>query len=309
MCRWSRALYACVHEPTHTHNALTHLSQVKEDDGRWAGVEIYRSKRNPADVVLFFGGEEYEGLAGGYRYSKTSDNRMVLTDADGMVIETRTAGFKSKKRKKTTQDNKKQARMRPSSKYLGVYKNVDKGTWAAKVCHGRGRTSVIKCLTEKAAASAYDRHLGRAVNLKSISIKPRVPASSLRGVSWDADSMRWRAAIEDGGRTRVIGLFRSEREAAEAYDSEARQLTTITEFNFEPEATSGADIGTKSASYEVVSDPALARALAVAVSQFRRHQQLRTHRDPLQGKFLNRLSRKYHVDSLVLLDRLNKFIA
>ena len=68
---------------------VQHFLQVEADDGRWAAVKIYRSKANPEDVVLYFGGGMYEGLSGGYRYFKGRNNRMLLTDGDGYLIETK----------------------------------------------------------------------------------------------------------------------------------------------------------------------------------------------------------------------------
>lgn len=216
-------------------------------------MEIYRSKKNPADVVLFFGGDEYEGLEGGYRYAKGPDNRMVLKDSDGGVIEFKTCGRQSKKRKLKGKKPKR-SRMRPSNKYAGVYENVDKNTWVAKVVHGKGRTSVLQSKSEKAAAVAYDKCLGRPVNFKTLRAKPKAPASLLRGVSWAAQSMQWRAVIEVDGESRVIGLFPSEREAAQAYDREARQ-ERMTEFSFRPANATTHDPAT--ASYVVGRDPLL----------------------------------------------------
>ena len=228
------------------------MSQVKELDGNWAAVEIYRSKKNPDDVVLFFGGDEYEGLEGGYRYAKGPDNRMVLKDSDGGVIELR--GRPSSKKRKLQSKQPKQLRMRPSNKYVGVYENVEKHTWVAKVVQGKGRTSVLQCKSEKAAAAAYDKCLGRPVNFKTLRAQPKAPASLLRGVSWAAQSMQWRAVIEVEGESRIIGLFPSEREAAQAYDREARQ-ERMTEFNFRPADATTEDPST--ASYVVGRDPLL----------------------------------------------------
>ena len=92
------------------------MSQVKELDGNWAAVEIYRSKKNPDDVVLFFGGEEYEGLEGGYRYAKGPDNRMVLKDSDGGVIELRSvAAYDKAKAKRISQERAVTADVTPPS--------------------------------------------------------------------------------------------------------------------------------------------------------------------------------------------------
>lgn len=48
--------------------------------------------------------------------------------------------------------------------------------------------------------------------------------SSYRGVSWCANAGQWRAQICTPGRSSHIGLYRSEIEAARAYDAMAMQL-------------------------------------------------------------------------------------
>ena len=66
-------------------------------------------------MVLFFGGEEYEGIGGGYRY-EIKDGKMVLTDPDGDLIEIRakaalpaSASVKKKKKKRKIRDCKDRA--------------------------------------------------------------------------------------------------------------------------------------------------------------------------------------------------------
>ena len=49
-------------------------------------------------------------------------------------------------------------------------------------------------------------------------------ASRFKGVDWHSQAGKWRAKIKSDRRTRHIGLFRSEAEAATAYDQEARAL-------------------------------------------------------------------------------------
>jgi hypothetical protein len=65
--------------------------ELQEDDGRWRPVEISRAKRlsvlhNSESIVLHFGGDEYEGLAGDYRLSghglQFSKDRLLDGDGD-----------------------------------------------------------------------------------------------------------------------------------------------------------------------------------------------------------------------------------
>jgi len=73
--------------------------EIEEEDGTWREVTLYRRK-NSNEVVLWFGGEEYEGTNGGY----TLENDKI-TDPDGDLIPHRNwtgpkpKGEKKKKKK------------------------------------------------------------------------------------------------------------------------------------------------------------------------------------------------------------------
>lgn len=55
--------------------------------------------------------------------------------------------------------------------------------------------------------------------------KPAAAGTSrFRGVSWDTQTGRWRAQIMMGKKHRRIGRFKSEDEAAKAYDTAARKI-------------------------------------------------------------------------------------
>jgi len=72
--------------------------EVQEEDGRWRKVTIYRQKRDPERVVIFFGGTEYEGLSEKYSFEEEEEEgTKVLRDGDGDEIKHRT-GDKGKKK-------------------------------------------------------------------------------------------------------------------------------------------------------------------------------------------------------------------
>ena len=61
-------------------------------------------------------------------------------------------------------------------------------------------------------------------NLRNAVWSNLVKTSKFKGVSWDSERKRWRACIVIGKRQKLIGRFKSETEAADAYDFSAQQL-------------------------------------------------------------------------------------
>ena len=60
--------------------------------------------------------------------------------------------------------------------------------------------------------------------LKSSLPGGRQPSSQYKGVSWFKSRKKWAAYIKQNGKRKHLGYFATEREAALAYDSAARQL-------------------------------------------------------------------------------------
>jgi hypothetical protein len=55
-------------------------------------------------------------------------------------------------------------------------------------------------------------------------LKPKVPSSNYKGVSWFKRDSKWQAQITHSGSGHHLGFFKSEVAAAQAYDKEVRQL-------------------------------------------------------------------------------------
>lgn len=61
-------------------------------------------------------------------------------------------------------------------------------------------------------------------NRRRVCGKPAGATSQFRGVSWTSSKRRWRAAIRANYRTKCLGYFRNELDAARAYDAAARHF-------------------------------------------------------------------------------------
>ena len=73
-----------------------------------------------------------------------------------------------------------------------------------------------------AGTSTGRRNSGRSGPVASDQAK----SSAYKGVSWHKHSQKWYAYIQSGGKMRGLGYFDSQADAAEAYDTEARKVST-----------------------------------------------------------------------------------
>jgi hypothetical protein len=127
-----------------------------------------------------------------------------------------------------------------SSKFYGVGWHNGKKKWQAQFRHNGKNVNLGDSFdTELAAAKAVDvwlRENGRAAeaNLdESGNFVPRVStkSSKYRGVSWAKSHNQWEAIIRVAGTQQHLGYFDDEKEAAKAYDTRARQLVRLTNFD------------------------------------------------------------------------------
>ena len=111
-----------------------------------------------------------------------------------------------------------------SSRYIGVH--AHKGKWVATISSDGTNQRLGTFASPKAAARAYDkaaRKLGRPVNRprrgERQAVRGVLPTKGrFKGVSRDKWSGRWRAQIHHDGRSKHLGSFATEEEAANAWD-------------------------------------------------------------------------------------------
>lgn len=70
------------------------------------------------------------------------------------------------------------------------------------------------------------KNLRKASNMQNVRNQRKMigTSSKYKGVSWDKQHKRWRAKLCVDYKQITIGLFNSEEEASEAYNSKAREL-------------------------------------------------------------------------------------
>lgn len=64
----------------------------------------------------------------------------------------------------------------------------------------------------------------RSQNLQNRTSKKDAFTSNYKGVSWDKTRTKWRATIQLDKKSKTIGRFRTEKEAALAYNEKAKEL-------------------------------------------------------------------------------------
>lgn len=68
------------------------------------------------------------------------------------------------------------------------------------------------------------RHANHSQNQQNANKQDRNTTSKYKGVYWRKQRGRWTASIKKNGKTLVLGTFRSEIKAAQAYDEAAKNI-------------------------------------------------------------------------------------
>ena len=97
----------------------------------------------------------------------------------------------------------------------------------------RTKLQLHRLVMNAAPGVKIDHHSGDGLDCRKQNLRPSTDSqnqgnrgsytgtSGYKGVSWNAEKGRWRAGIYHVGRTRFLGYFGAEDEAAEAYNREA----------------------------------------------------------------------------------------
>ena len=136
-----------------------------------------------------------------------------------------------------------------SSRFRGVHCKKTGGKWHAKISIAGKSTAIGSYDEEMGAARAYDatvraQWLARPLNFPNdlstapdvyVPKKKRVATSRFRGVYWDKTHQKWVAQIYIDGKSKHIGFYDDETEAARAYDATVRAHSLDRPLNFPDE--------------------------------------------------------------------------
>lgn len=114
------------------------------------------------------------------------------------------------------------------SKYTGVNWNVTAKKWVAKILVNRKRIH-LGLFTSEVEASQYYEDALVCVNEnrpQDIKVKEAINTSKYLGVCFNKKNKNWNAFIRVNKKSIYLGTFKTEQEAAEAYQNAKQQLTT-----------------------------------------------------------------------------------
>ena len=139
---------------------------------------------------------------------------------------------------KPNKDRSKVPNVNRPSKYVGVSWSKKEKKWKAQITIDGKRKNLGLYHDEKEAARIYDEQaalLGKPVNfplhegmeqaVKPIKDRSKVPnvnrPSKYVGVSWHKQMKKWEATIRIDGKSKTLGRYHDEKEAARMYDEQA----------------------------------------------------------------------------------------
>ena len=133
-----------------------------------------------------------------------------------------------------------------SSRFRGVCWEKSKQKWQVLITIGGKQKYIGSYDDETESARAYDatvraQSLDKPLNFPDdlstapgvyVPKKKRVATSRFRGVCWDKTKQKWKAEINFDGKSKHIGSYDDETEAARAYDATVRAQSLDKPLNF-----------------------------------------------------------------------------
>lgn len=184
-------------------------------EGRWHAVSIIHGQ--PVDVGFFESEEEA---------AQAIDDFLVTTH-----------GAKRVNFPEEFEREIRQALPEPQSEYIGVKRQLQSRKFEAYISIS-GKSTLLGIYEHaEAAAMAYDARaalLARPVNFPRGGQKQarKRGSSKFRGVSWLEREQKWVARATVKGKSKVIGRFKNEQDAARAYDNYVLSSNASSIMNF-----------------------------------------------------------------------------
>src|SRR3989339_698495 len=206
---------------------------------KYAGVSYRKARKKWCANIYYDGKQQWVGyFEKEIDAAKAYDKVMAYYNADvhkmNFAIDLAEAPNNIRRRIRVAGKIKRKA----SSIYLGVHYSDRLHKWKAEISHNKQCIHIGFFNSETEAASAYDKvaryyHGEKAqTNFSGTAIlshveirKEKCPStSSYKGVSYCKRDKRWIAQIKLNGKTKYLGYYKMELEAALAYNAEAAKL-------------------------------------------------------------------------------------
>jgi len=110
------------------------------------------------------------------------------------------------------------------SQFAGVAPDAKTGKWISRIQVDGRRIYLGTFDSEQEAALAFEGALEKVERGEEVESGARKPSSAYRGVHWDKERSKWAASISVKGKTRQLGRYDTEEEAARAYQDAHRRI-------------------------------------------------------------------------------------